>query len=165
MNTDTILKGVTEKASQASEVAQDVGAAAKSNLVDTVERLSRVYATLRHLGLDDVLGTVGLQRKHSSASAVALGFGAGFVAGAGAALVFAPMSGRATRRMLASNFRQFLSGGPEGEGVKGKVEGAVETVKETVDTAVRATKKTVEGAKDDVVDLFEKKDGVRSGLS
>jgi hypothetical protein len=38
-------------------------------------------------------------------------------------------------------------------------------VKEKVDTAVRATKKTVEGAKEDVVDLFEKKDDVRSGLS
>ncbi|MBL8744370.1 MAG: YtxH domain-containing protein [Myxococcales bacterium] len=165
MNTDTILKGVTEKANEASEVAHDMTAAAKSNIGDTVERLSRVYATLRRLGLDDVLGTIGLQRKHSSASAVALGFGAGFLAGAGTALVFAPMSGRATRRMLASSFRQFLEGGPEGEGVKSKVEGAVDAVKDKVDTAVRATKKTVEGAKDDVVDLFEKKDSVRSGLS
>lgn len=165
MNTDTILKGVTEKANEASEVAQEVTAAAKSNIGDTIERISRVYATLRHLGLDDVLGTIGLQRRQSSASAVALGFGAGFLAGAGTALVFAPMSGRATRRMLASNFRQFLDGSPDGEGVKGKVEGAVETVKEKVDTAVRATKKTVEGAKEDVVDLFEKKDDVRSGLS
>jgi len=166
MNSETILKGVTEKANEASEVAHEMTAAAKTNIGDTVERLSRVYATMRRLGLDDLLSTVGLQRKQSSGSAVALGFGAGFVVGAGAALIFAPMSGRATRRMLSNNMRQFLDGGAEGEGMKAKVEGAVETVKEKIDTAVRTTKQKVEGATDDVVELFDQnKDGARSGLS
>ena len=50
--------------------------------------------------MDDVLGTVGLSRRRSHALENLLFLGAGAAVGAGAALLFAPASGRETRQKI-----------------------------------------------------------------
>ena len=64
----------------------------------------RVVRTIQNVGVDDVLGTIGLQRRRSTLNKVlpALGLvGLGTIIGAGAALVLAPSSGRELRARVS----------------------------------------------------------------
>lgn len=154
MNTENILKGASDKASEATAVASEMAHEAKSGILDLVARVAKVYGTLQSLGLDDVLSQVGLQKRRSGALGIVAGFSAGLVAGAGLALVLAPMSGEKTRRFVKDKFKSAL--GPiQGEG---GVEGKVEEV-------ALAAKEKVADAKDKVLDTLKTaKAKVTSGL-
>ncbi|MGC4064649.1 MAG: YtxH domain-containing protein [Polyangiaceae bacterium] len=61
---------------------------------------SKLARTITAVELDDVLGTVGLARRRSCALENLALVGAGAVIGAGAALLFAPTSGREARQRI-----------------------------------------------------------------
>jgi len=112
---------------------------------------------LRALGLDDVLGWVGLMRKRSPIGTVAA-FGAGVAVGAGVGVLFAPMSGEELRRAMARRFygwkdeasNELDKAGSEIKELEHKVEkklgDAADAAKCTVDAAAGAVKKATEGA-------------------
>jgi hypothetical protein len=60
-------------------------------------KLAQIASGVR---MDDVLGTVGLSRRRSHILENLLFLGAGAAVGAGAALLFAPASGRETRQLI-----------------------------------------------------------------
>jgi YtxH-like protein len=61
---------------------------------------TRVVKAVTNLGVDDMLDFVGLERRRGHGWEKLVLFGAGAVAGAGAALLLAPTSGRETREKL-----------------------------------------------------------------
>jgi len=65
---------------------------------------SRVVQTLNQLTADDVLCSVGLQRRRSTAVENAALIGLGVFLGAGTALMLAPTDGEQTRRKVADGF-------------------------------------------------------------
>ena len=72
--------------------------------------LQRLEA-LRDLGSDEILAHFGLERKRSLITRIAgpvAGFGAGFISGVGAGLLFAPMSGDETRKWLRERIDEVL---------------------------------------------------------
>jgi gas vesicle protein len=70
----------------------------RSTFLDGLRAVTGIIGVLRGLHLDDGLAWIGLARR-SPLRDLAL-FGAGFAAGAGAGLLFAPMSGADTRRAI-----------------------------------------------------------------
>jgi len=62
---------------------------------------TKLAQTLSHLETDDVLRVVGLARRRSTLLENIALFGAGALAGAGAALLLAPASGTETRERVA----------------------------------------------------------------
>lgn len=68
--------------------------------VGTAIAASKVAKTFSAIELEDVLGTVGLARRRSHAleNVALIGFGA--LIGAGAAMLFAPVSGRDARQRI-----------------------------------------------------------------
>lgn len=74
------------------------------------------------LGMNDVLGTVGLARRRSRLLESILLVGAGAAMGAGAALLLAPASGHETRARLGKEFSKLS-------------EAATEAVRETTTSA------------------------------
>lgn len=154
MNTENILKGASAKATEATEAASEIAQEAKSGILDLVARVAKVYGTLQSLGLDDVLSRVGLQKRRSSALGIVAGFSAGLVAGAGLALVLAPMSGEKTRRLMRDKLKTAL------EPIQGK--GAV--VEDKVEEVAAAAKEKVVDAKDKVLDTLKTAKAKVSGL-
>lgn len=94
---------------------------------------SRLVKTVSGIELEDVLGTVGLSRRRShfieNLGLVAVGA----IVGAGAAILFAPSSGRETRRRLSDEASK-LSGA------------AMDAVREQKDEALRSLSQVANGA-------------------
>jgi hypothetical protein len=63
---------------------------------------SKVAKTISGIELEDVLGTVGLSRRRSYALENLGLVAVGAIIGAGAAILFAPSSGRETRQLLGT---------------------------------------------------------------
>ena len=61
---------------------------------------AKVAKALTNVGVDDVLGYAGLERRRSHVWEKLAYFGAGALAGAGAGLLLAPASGRETRAKI-----------------------------------------------------------------
>jgi gas vesicle protein len=72
---------------------------ARSTLLDGLHAAASTLTMIRGLGLGDALGWVGLERRRGPFMPT-MTFGAGFLAGAAAGVLFAPMSGVDTRRWL-----------------------------------------------------------------
>jgi hypothetical protein len=71
--------------------------------------LKNLKNTLSHFDRDDVLESLGLERKHSAAEQVmpALAiFGAGVLVGVGLGIIFAPRAGSEIRGELQSQFKR-----------------------------------------------------------
>ena len=98
---------------RASKVIMSIGSAIAAT------KLAQMASSVR---LEDVLGTVGLSRRRSHALENLLFLGAGAAVGAGAALLFAPASGRETRARI-------------GKEVSKLSEAASDAVRETTESA------------------------------
>jgi len=92
-----------QAAGNAKETAEHAVASAKTTWFDGIKAVASVVTMLRGLQPDDALGWVGLARRRSPLVAMGI-FGAGMAVGAGAALLFAPMSGEETRRRILKGF-------------------------------------------------------------
>lgn len=131
-------------AGSAKEGATDAVASARTTWFDGVKAVAGVVAMLRGFQANDALGWVGLARRRSPMAAMGL-FGAGMVVGAGAALLFAPMSGEETRRRFMSGF----------SGLKGDAKSALDSVGAEITSDAKAVGAKVEAvasqAKDAVI--------------
>jgi hypothetical protein len=76
-----------------------------SKLVDGIHAAAKLFSELRRLGVDDALGWAGLERRHSPLRGYVT-FGAGLAVGAGIGILFAPMSGKDTRKAIADAFKK-----------------------------------------------------------
>ena len=101
------LNDTMETAKDAMKSAKDgtehAVSSVRSTFLDAAKTVIGVVTMLRSLDVDDGLGWFGLARRRSAFGSVAL-FGAGFVAGAGVSLLFAPMSGADARRAILERF-------------------------------------------------------------
>lgn len=91
-NLDIAATKVTDTAAEASGKAEDT-------MRDTITRLTKLVRVVRGLGVADMLGAIGLERRRGPGSEVA-SFGAGLVIGAGLGVLFAPAAGKETRSDL-----------------------------------------------------------------
>jgi hypothetical protein len=146
-NQESLIQGVSEGADDAKRIATDMAASAKSGVADTVERIGRVYATLRNFGLDDALSRIGLQKRRSGMYSGAVGFGAGFLTGAVTAMLVAPQSGLDTRRLIERKVRALLG---------------AEVTQDVPDKTEKTGKKGRDDGKDNGADAFDQKQATRS---
>ena len=126
-------KGVYESAAVGAGVAATT---AKTTVFDVAKTIVGVAATVGALGVDDVLGWIGLTRKRSPLTTLGF-FGAGVAVGAGVALLLSPTSGEALRREILNRLdglkRQATRGVEQAERkVQDKVGSAVDAVKGVV---------------------------------
>lgn len=80
---------------KATKVLMSIGTAVAAG------KLARIASSL---SMDDVLGPMGLARRRSHALENLLFLGAGAIAGAGVALLFAPAAGNQTRARIGREF-------------------------------------------------------------
>lgn len=72
---------------------------ARRGMLDTVKSVVEVVTLLRSLGADQVLGKIGLSRRRTPLATLGI-LAAGLAVGAGLGMLFAPRSGRQTRRFM-----------------------------------------------------------------
>ncbi|MGK4003532.1 YtxH domain-containing protein [Sorangium sp. So ce1036] len=128
-------KVVYESAKDGAGVA---ATSARATLFDVAKAAVGIATTIRALGVDDALGWVGLSRKRSPMTTIAV-FGAGVALGAGVAALLSPTSGEALRRDLLNRLDglkhkagdALRQAGREARQAERKVE---EKVNETVDS-------------------------------
>lgn len=124
--------------------ATDAVASARTTWFDGVKAVAGVVAMLRGFQTNDALGWVGLSRRRSPVAAMGL-FGAGMFVGAGAALLFAPLSGEETRRRIMNGL----------SGLKGDAKSTLDSVGAEITSDAKAVGAKVEAvasqAKDAVI--------------
>jgi hypothetical protein len=101
--------------------------------IGTALAASKIAKTVSGIEMNDVLGTVGLSRRRSYFLENLGLVAAGAIVGAGAAILFAPNSGRETRRRL----------GDEASKLGGR---AMDAVREQKDEALRSLSQVANGA-------------------
>ena len=94
---------------------------------------SKIAKTISGIELNDVLGTVGLSRRRSHFLENLGLVAAGAIVGAGAAILFAPSSGRETRRRLGDEASKLGTA-------------AMDAVREQKDEALRSLSQVANGA-------------------
>jgi len=117
---------------------------ARSTLLESIHAVTGIATALRSFDPGSALGLVGLQRRRGPFLSAAV-FSAGFVAGAGAGVLFAPMAGADLRRTLLKSWRGFEV---ELKEVLGRAAAEVEQVEEKAEELVGKAKeaaKKVEG--------------------
>jgi gas vesicle protein len=120
-------------AETAKEGADSAVASAKTTWLDGVKAVASVVSMLRGFQANDALGWVGLSRRRSPLAAMGI-FGAGMAVGAGAALLFAPMSGEETRRRIVKGF----------SGLKGDAKSTADAVATEITSDAKAVSHKVE---------------------
>lgn len=133
----------------ASETTQRGQALAKEGFRELSSRALRVLEKVDALGIDTLLGYVGLTRRSTLLSSVGT-FGAGVAVGAGLGVLFAPASGAATRRRIARVVGRRLS---VLDAAKDAVEEPVEKVKDAARDLGSKVEKTAEEVKDRVGEI------------
>jgi gas vesicle protein len=128
----------------AKDGADHAVTSAKATWLDGVKAVTGMVSMIRSLQADDALGWVGLSRRRSPIAAFGI-FSAGLVVGAGAALLFAPMSGEETRRRILGAFS-----GIKGE-AKSTLDHAAAEVKSDVAAATAKVESIAAHAKDAVI--------------
>jgi hypothetical protein len=126
---DDTLKTASKTIDRAKDSAHDTTDRARSTLADGIHAATGVVDMLRHLGIADALGWVGLQRRRSPIASV-MTFGAGFFAGAAAGVLFAPLSGVETRKWIAEQAASMVP-----EKIAEKAERGVQKVEKAVNAA------------------------------
>ncbi|HXK16580.1 MAG TPA: YtxH domain-containing protein, partial [Polyangiaceae bacterium] len=101
--------------------------------VGTAIAASKIAKAVSNIELQDVLGTVGLSRRRSHFLENLGLVAAGAIVGAGAAMLFAPSSGRETRRRLS-------------EGASKLGQAALDAAREQKDEALRSLSQVANGA-------------------
>ncbi|MEP7121118.1 MAG: YtxH domain-containing protein [Byssovorax sp.] len=91
--------GAKQAMGSAKDGADHAVTSARATWFDGIKAVTGMVAMIRSLQADDALGWVGLSRRRSPVATIGI-FSAGMVLGAGAALLFAPMSGEETRRRI-----------------------------------------------------------------
>lgn len=130
--------------------AGHAASSARATFFDIAKFAIGVATTLRGFGIDDALGFVGLARKRSPLGAIGA-FGAGVVVGAGAGLLFAPMSGRSLRRTLMKELDDAKTdAGEKLEKVGNEVKDIEQKVETRVDAAADVVKSKVDAAETSV---------------
>jgi gas vesicle protein len=165
MLNDTI--GTAKDAVQSAKVGTGFAvSSARSTLLDGIQAVGGLVRMIRGLGLDDGLAWIGLSRRRGAFRDLAV-FSAGLAVGAGAGLLFAPMSGADTRRAILDQVKglkkverdvesKVESKMAEGaEVLKDKVDAAADVVKEKVDAAADVMKDKVDAVADVVTDKAE----------
>jgi gas vesicle protein len=141
----------------ARDGAEHAAASARTTWLDGIKAVTGMVSMLRGLQADDALGLVGLSRRRSPVAAMGI-FSAGVVVGAGAALLFAPMSGTETRRRLMSAF----------SGLKGDAKSTIVAVgtevKADVTAAVHKVEDLASQAKDAVIAAEHQVEGGATAL-
>ena len=127
--------GAQHAMDSAKDGAQHAAQSARTTWLDGVKAVAGMVAMVRGLRADDALGWVGLSRRRSPVAAIGI-FSAGMVLGAGAALLFAPMSGEETRRRIF-----------------GGLSGLKDDAKSTLDRAGAEVKSDVKAAGDKVEEM------------
>ena len=104
-NNEAVRAADTAKqaAGTAKDGAENAVTSARMTWLDGVKTVAGMVTMLRGFQASDALGWVGLTRRRSPVMAMGI-FGAGMAVGAGAALLFAPMSGNETRRRIMNGF-------------------------------------------------------------
>jgi gas vesicle protein len=104
----TLLNDTKDTAScmmdSAKDGAEHAASSASSTLFEGIHAVTGVVSMLRGLHVTDALGLFGLARRRGPVGSIAL-FGAGFAVGAGAGVLFAPMSGSDLRRAMLDRFK------------------------------------------------------------
>jgi len=131
MNRD-IVDDVRQGAADALGKTEATAASAKEGILDAIGRVSEIVRTVRGFGLDDFLGTVGLQRKQSPALAVGM-FGVGVACGAVLGVILAPMSGEESRKLFKTRMSQLFD--KSERKVHATVDDTVEKAKSAFDDA------------------------------
>jgi hypothetical protein len=76
-----------------------------SKVIDGIHAATKLFSALRELGVNDALGWVGLEKRHSPLRSLGL-LGVGMAIGAGVGILFAPKSGKETREAIAAAFKK-----------------------------------------------------------
>ena len=127
-------KDTMESAKKGTEHAASV---AFSTLTNGIHAVTNVASLLRGLGMDDMLGLIGLARRRSPLGSLVL-FGSGVLVGAGVGMLLAPMSGAELRTAFLDRF-------------KGMEKDAKRTIKEGAKDIEQSAEKIAGKAKDAVV--------------
>ncbi|MFO0762018.1 MAG: YtxH domain-containing protein [Byssovorax sp.] len=130
----------------AKKGAEHAASTARTTLMEGISTVAGVITILRGLHLNDALGWIGLERRRGPWAPLAA-FGAGVAVGAGAGMLFAPMSGADTRRYLMQRFGMVTQG----------VERAAQNAERAVEQTVEGTREKVEDKIDDLAKRAEKK--------
>jgi gas vesicle protein len=133
----------------AKDGADHAVSSAKTTWVDGIKAVTGMVAMIRSLQADDALGWVGLSRRRSPVATIGI-FSAGMVLGAGAALLFAPMSGEETRRRIFGGLA-----GAKGD-AKTTLEHAAAEVKSDVAAASTRVESIATHAKDAMIAVEHK---------
>lgn len=113
---------------------------ARSTLLDGVHAVTGLASMLRSLQPEDALGWVGLARRRSPLLSFAV-FTAGFAAGAGAGLLFAPTSGADLRKTIFQGLRGLMG---DAKDVAEKAEAKVEKIEDKAEKMAGKAKDKVE---------------------
>ena len=136
--------GVDQAVSTAKGGTARAFATTMSTLMTGVQGITSLASALRSLDRDDALSWVGLARRRGPFESIAL-FGAGFVAGAGAGVLFAPMAGADLRKTLWSRIMGVT--GDVAEQAK-KIEGDAERAVHDAGAAVKDATQRAAGQAD-----------------
>lgn len=117
----------------AKDGADHAVSSARTTWFDGIKAVTGMVAMIRGLQADDALGLVGLSRRRSPVASIVI-FSAGMVVGAGAALLFAPMSGEETRRRILGGF----------SGIKGEAKSTLDHAAGEVKSDVAAVGSRIE---------------------
>lgn len=153
---ETTANAVDAAKSAAETAKEGTGHAvtsARSTLMDGVHAVTGLASMLRSLQPEDALGWVGLARRRSPLLSFAV-FTAGFAAGAGAGLLFAPTSGADLRKNLFKGLQGLMG---DAKDVAEKAEAKVEKIEDKAEKLAGKAKDKVENlagkAKDKAEDL------------
>jgi gas vesicle protein len=146
---DDTMKNAQKLMDETKDNAGHAATRARSTMLESVHAVASTITMLRGLGVGDALRWVGLQRRTNPATPF-LTFGAGFLAGAAAGVLFAPMAGTDLRRRLVKQAMGLeheveKAGADAKEQVTQKVDKVGAEVKERV---IRTTDELVGMAKD-----------------
>jgi hypothetical protein len=100
---DNVMKNANKTVDGATESAVKTAHRMRSAIVDGFHAAASAFTALSGLTPADALGWVGLQRRRGPATAM-VSFGAGFLAGAAAGVLFAPWSGAEMRSLIVERF-------------------------------------------------------------
>lgn len=178
---ESATEGAEHAVDSAKDGAEKVVSGARSTLNQGIHAVTDLVVMLKSLGLDDGLAWIGLARRPSAFRTLAV-FGAGLVVGAGAGILFAPLSGADTRRAILNQLKGVQSQAKDtleqaetevkqavGEKANeiagkandfaGKARDAVKTaerkVENKVDEGAQAVKNKVEATADAVTDTLD----------
>lgn len=138
----------------ASETFQSAANTTRVGFLDVLKTVTGTVAAVRSLGVGDMLGWVGLERKRGPFMSVGA-FGAGLAVGAGLGMLFAPAAGSETQRKIGKFVRDLVTN------EKKELENAAADMKQKADDVAHKVTDKVDELKSKAGDKVEAaKDGL-----